>query len=82
MNCRRFIAASVLTAGLISPSVAQAQAPPPPSDEVLHDARTEGYNPKGQVEKATVALMWMLFLFLSVICLAVMFKDARRTHLD
>lgn len=65
------------------PGVARADGPPPvPEDEVVHDARTEGYQPKGQVEKTSVALMWLMFVALSVVCLAVLFKDPRRTHLD
>jgi hypothetical protein len=51
-------------------------------EEVLHDARTEGYAARVQVQKASTALVWLAFLFLSVISMAAVFKDAKRTHLD
>jgi hypothetical protein len=35
-----------------------------------------------QVQKASVALVWLAFLFLSLISMAAIFKDAKRTHLD
>jgi len=48
----------------------------------MHDARTEGYAQKVQVAKASVALVWLAFLFVSVVSMAAIFKDAKRTHLD
>ena len=77
MKWRRFIAALLLGGVLAIPTTARAD-----DDEVLHDARTEGYGQKVQVTKASVALVWLAFLFLSIVSMAAIFKDAKRTHLD
>jgi hypothetical protein len=78
MKWRRPLAAIALTCVLAFPISARAAD----DDEVLHDARTEGYPSKVQVTKASVALVWLAFLFLSVVSMAAIFKDAKRTHLD
>ncbi len=77
MKWRRSLAALVLTGVLAFPTAARAD-----DDEVLHDARTEGYASKVQVTKASVALVWLAFLFMGVVSMAAIFKDAKRTHLD
>jgi hypothetical protein len=47
------------------------------------DARLEGYD-KVNVSLAPsgTALMWLLLIFLTAVTVAVMFKDAKRSHLD
>lgn len=77
MKWRKTLAAILLTTVLALPTAARAD-----DDEVLHDARTEGYAAKVQVTKASVALVWLAFLFVSVVSMAALFKDAKRTHLD
>jgi hypothetical protein len=47
-----------------------------------YDARLEGYPTNVTLDLGTTALTWLLFVFLSVVCIGVMFKSARRTHLD
>jgi hypothetical protein len=79
MKWRRSIAAWIMCGVLALPSSARAAAE---EEEVLHDARTEGFPGKVQVQKASVALVWLAFLFLSLISMAAIFKDAKRTHLD
>jgi len=64
-------------AGLAEPARAAVEDEP-----VDHDARTEGFQGKVQVQKASVALVWLAFLSLSLVSMAAMFKDAKRTHLD
>ena len=68
------VAALVVAAG---PSAALAQ-----DEEVKVDARLEGYQTPVTVSNQSTALMWLLFVLLGVIALAVLFKDAKRTHLD
>ena len=76
MKWRRSIAALILSGMLALPTVARAA-----DDETFyHDARTEGYSVKVQVTKASVALVWLAFLFMSVVGMAAIFKDAKRTH--
>jgi len=78
MKWRRSLAALTISGVLALPSAARAAD----DDEVLHDARTEGYPQKVQLTKASVALVWLAFLFMSVVSMAAIFKDAKRTHLD
>jgi hypothetical protein len=61
---------------LSSPVVALAE------DEELRDARMEGYAGSVQLEPGSSALTYLLFFFLSVVAAAVVFKNAKRTHLD
>lgn len=51
--------------------------------DVPHDARTLGYpqDTPLSIEGGT-ALTWLLFVFLGILALAALFKDAKRTHLD
>ena len=66
------------TAAAVLPPAALAQE----ADEVKHDARLDGYENKVHVDSDTTALTWLLLVFLSMVGLGVMFKNARRTHLD
>ena len=62
------------------PSVAGAVEEPeiPPND-----GRVEGYNQNNvKLDKPSVALVWMAFAALSVVALAALFKDPKRSHLD
>jgi len=45
------------------------------------DARLEGYPQTVYIEGGT-STTWFLLVFLGVVGLAVLFKDAKRTHLD
>ncbi len=50
-------------------------------EEARGDARLENYSQNVSIEGST-ALSWILLMFLGVIGLGVMFKNAQRTHLD
>ena len=45
------------------------------------DARLEGYG-RPVTNEGSTATMWMLLIVLSIITLGVLFKDAKRSHLD
>jgi len=62
---------------LANPMGALAQEEPK-----FYDGRLEGYPTKVTLDDSGTALTWLLFVFLSVVCIGVMFKNARRTHLD
>jgi hypothetical protein len=51
-------------------------------ESTSYDARVEGYPQKVQLDSGSTALTWLLFVVLGVLTLAVLFKDAKRTHLD
>ncbi len=63
-----------------------AVLPPAPAlaqeEEVKRDARLEGYATNVSLDSDSTALMWILLVFLGGVALGVMFKNARRTHLD
>ena len=64
-------------------ALAGAAAPPAAAQEVETeiDGRLAGYEKQVDVEDST-ALTWLLFAFLAVVGLSVLFKDAKRSHLD
>lgn len=78
MTWRRTLAAVLISGVLALPATARAAD----EEEVLHDARTEGYPGKVQIDKGSTALVWLAFIGLSLVSLGVLFKDAKRTHLD
>ena len=71
------LACLCLSAVVLAPTSARAQ-----EEEVKVDARLEGYQGTVSVENQSTALIWLLFVFLSMIAVGVLFKDAKRTHLD
>jgi hypothetical protein len=53
------------------------------SDEPeVYDARLQGYTQTVQLDIASTALIWLLLIVLGALCLGVLFKDAKRSHLD
>ena len=66
-----------LLAAALTPSVVLAQ-----EEEVPRDARLEGYPVKVHLDNDSPALSYIFLLFLGAVTLGVMFKNARRTHLD
>jgi hypothetical protein len=48
----------------------------------VYDARIQGYTQNVQLDTGSSALTWLLLIALGVLCLGVLFKDAKRTHLD
>jgi len=65
---------------LMMPAVVMARPQEPDKDIV--DGRLEGYAKNVTLEGGSVALTWLLMIFLAGVCLSVMFKNAKRTHLD
>ncbi|HEY7089369.1 MAG TPA: hypothetical protein VH518_14830 [Tepidisphaeraceae bacterium] len=71
---------------LLPTSVVRAQD----ASDKIYDARLEGYTEGAQnsnsltvtLESSSTALMWLLLVVMAGICVGVMFKNAKRTHLD
>jgi hypothetical protein len=78
MKFRRLIAVGAVCGVLGMPAIAGAADEEAPT----HDARTEGYEQKVQLEKSSTALAWLVLAPLALVTLGVLFKDAKRTHLD
>ncbi len=51
-------------------------------DEVIVDARMEGYAGEPTMPEASTGGTWVLFVLLMAITAGGLFKDAKRTHLD
>ena len=63
---------------LVTPAMLLADEP----EDKIYDARLEGYGTNVTLENSSTALMWLLLIVLGAICVGVMFKSAKRTHLD
>ena len=61
-----------------------ALAARPEMEREIVDARLEGYGNGVDVtlEGGGTALTWLLLIFLAAVTVGVMFKDAKRSHLD
>jgi hypothetical protein len=60
-----------------------AMAAPAIDPSKSYDGRLDGYTPLTlTVDNGGSAVMWLLLIGISVIGLGVMFKHAKRTHLD
>ncbi|HZL35282.1 MAG TPA: hypothetical protein VFC78_08225 [Tepidisphaeraceae bacterium] len=78
----RFIRACLTLCTLIGPIVATAGTARATDDDLSDDARLVGYEGKHVVLDAGSAPSYMLLFALGVVGLSVMFKSAKRTHLD
>lgn len=75
---QRLIALCCWLAGVaIWPALALAK-----DEETLLDARVDGYAKTVKVPEASSTLLWAILLVLTAICIAALFKDAKRSHLD
>ena len=74
VSAMRVICAMVV---VLSPAVAMAA-----DEDKPPDARIQNFMKPVSVPEGGTALTWLLLIFLTLICLAALFKNARRTHLD
>ena len=76
---REFIAAVLLSLSFIAYAPQSARA----ADEVEHyDARVQTYVPDVELKSSGVGFTWILLFMLLGVCVGVIFKDAKRSHLD
>ncbi|MGD1278671.1 MAG: hypothetical protein ABR964_15775 [Tepidisphaeraceae bacterium] len=47
-----------------------------------YDGRLEGYGRSVTLDSSSGSLLWLLLIGLAIVILSVLFKNARRTHLD
>ena len=64
---------------LLIPAAALAQDA---EDSKVYDARLENYASSVTLENSSTALLWILLVLMAAVCVGVMFKNAKRTHLD
>ena len=77
---RKFIAVGTLAVVLGLGGAAHAAAPSE-EEAATHDARTEGFPNKVQIEGSTAGT-WIIFILVTIVSMTALFKDAKRTHLD
>ena len=77
MKVRLLRAFCWLAAVLMAPAMALAA-----DEDKLPDARIQNFTKSVGVPEGGTALTWLLLIFLAIICLAALFKNAKRTHLD
>jgi hypothetical protein len=78
---KRKLLGFILIAMSIVMSPAAALAQDDAADKV-YDARLESFNARVTLENSSTALIWLLLIILAAICVGVMFKNSKRTHLD
>lgn len=61
---------------LAGPALALAE------EEQRIDARIQNFQKPVIVPEGGTALTWLLLILLTLVCLAALFKNAKRTHLD
>lgn len=80
---RRRLLGAVLTLGaLVGPVLGPPSMARADENELKNDVRLEGYEGKKPVLDGGAATSYLLLFALGVVGLAVMFKDAKRSHLD
>jgi hypothetical protein len=77
---QRVLALIVALMVLSAPAIVSAR--PPEMEKEIVDGRLEGYTKPVTLESSSGALTWLLFVFLGAVGVAVMFKNAKRSHLD
>jgi hypothetical protein len=65
---------------LLAPVIALAKQEDEDAQKL--EARLEGYATQVRMTTGSTSLTWILIGFLSALCLATLFKNAKRTHLD
>ena len=79
---KKFTAALLLAVSLMACNPHSASARQNDEDVEHYDARVQGYEPDAELKSSSTGMAWMLVLCLGVVCVAVIFKDAKRSHLD
>lgn len=78
---KRSIAAALLALSLMMATPHRAMASS--DDDVVHyDARVQAYNPEVELKSSSIGGAWLLLICMGVVCVSVIFKDAKRSHLD
>ena len=66
---------------LLTPMITMA-ASSSDDEKVAYDARLETYSRNMQLDVGGTALTWVFLLLLAALCIAALFKNPNRSHLD
>ena len=75
---RRLLLLCVMALAAAAPVALAAPDP----DEKFPNVKYEGYKVPVKVEESSPLLGYVLLVFTMGVCVAIMFKDAKRSHLD
>jgi hypothetical protein len=79
MKWRKLIIGGMLSVMLAFSPVAKAAGTNEP--DPTHDGRTEGYAGSVQIDGST-GLLWIMFIFLTVVSMSALFKDSKRASTE
>ncbi len=74
--------AGVLLAISVLASTPHAASASSDEDVDHYDARVQGYDPKVELMSWGSTGCWIMMIIFGVCCVSVIFKDAKRSHLD
>ena len=52
------------------------------AEDKSYDAKLEGYANSVKADPASTPLIWLVVIVMTLLCLGVLFKNAKRSHLD
>jgi hypothetical protein len=81
MKVHRLLTLYVSLAVLLAPVFVLARSTED-EDTVKLEARLEGFSQNVRMKDGSTALTWLMVGFLSVVAIAVLFKNPKRSHLD
>jgi hypothetical protein len=84
-NVKNYLAGFVLAVSLIACSTPSALATAGAGkidDDAHYDARVQGYDPDVELPSNSGGFCWFMLICFGVVCVSVIFKDAKRSHLD
>ena len=80
MKWRKLIVGGVVSCVLAFSGAAQAAGQP--DADPTHDARTEGYATTSVQTDGSTGLLWIMFIFMTVISISALFKDSKRASTE
>jgi hypothetical protein len=80
-SIRKYVAGGLLAVLMIAAAPQSAHASSD-EDETHYDARVQGYKPDVELKSGGSGGAWMMLVLMGVVCVSVIFKDAKRSHLD
>ena len=82
-STRKALAAALLAVSFAVCTPHSSYAKPDDSDPDSHyDGRVMGYDPDVELKSGGNGFSWLLVVFMGALCVGVIFKDAKRSHLD
>ena len=82
-SIKKYAAGAVLATSLIFAAPHTASAIPNKIDDDAHyDGRVQNFDPDVELPSSSNGMTWFLVLAMGFVCVSVIFKDAKRSHLD